>query len=323
MEPSNFQPAATEETGMGYGDIAQRIANWTSNLLATAVVIVIAIVGGTHLVSAWMPVDSSSNEAEFMLADAWPTLETCSLEFGAVPFRLVRQTVTGDQETVFENLQARCARALELDPSPVSPAGPEEEKMIASAADWIPVQQQAGKWRIFRSQPSDAADADTVNALSSQLPIVLGIRDDCASESGLSSRLVVWCIALAGEHDQWTTFLGQASPTDGPSRIGQAWIPDFARRTLSISDHQGGSLTGFSGGQKEQAVEFFNTLAEKNCWLVLVPWQQSNDVLTARFKPNGNSSIAGIQVQLHAKHNGIARGILMVQAKNNMKEVDE
>ena len=320
MDQINLESSIdSEPIGSTFAVIGQRISNWTSNLLATAVVIIIALVCGKQLVSYWLPTKSSELNSAFDLADAWPTLDSCSLEFGSAPFQLVREQATGDEAAVISILQDRCRLALEQSAIPAAALGPEEKRMLKNSADWIPIEQRVGKWRIFRSQNFDAKEAG--QTLVSQLPIVLGIRDDCAMHEesptpGFSSRLVVWGIALAGEQENlWTTFVGQASASEASSEARRNWLPGFARRTMAISDQRGGSMIGFAGGNPADTMEFYNRLAQENGWTMSDSWQQSNQTWAARFTPGADSSIAGIQVQLHLNHNERTSGILLLQTK--------
>ena len=323
MEQTRREPTPEPDAIVApYANLGRRITNWTSNLLATAIVIVIALVAGTQLISYWVPNGARAEVADSELADAWPALDACSLQFGAAPFELIREQMTGDEEAVKLQLQNHCRRVLEDDPLPARAIGPQEQKMIESSVELIPVEQRAGKWRIFHSQKfaveSDGGQAE----LSSQLPIVLGIRDDCpdqSSESGMTSRLVVWGIALAGEDETWTTYVGKSAPQTSLAKLPQNWIPANSRRTLAISDKNGGSLIGFVGGPIEEAIDFYDRLATENGWTLSSPWQKSNKTWVARFTPQADSPVAGIQVQLHLNHNEQSRGILLVQSKSTHK----
>ncbi len=319
MEQSNSKPTPDPEQIVArYADLGRRIVAWTSNLLATAVVMVIALVAGTQLVSYWVPEESTAETSGFELADAWPVFDACSLEFGAAPFELVREHATGGEDVVIRMLQDRCRRVLENNTLPARAIGPQEQKLIETSTQLTPIEQQSGKWRIFRSQKFPGEGDLEAQELSSQLPLVLGIRDDCpdqSAESGMTSRLVVWGIALAGDDETWTTYVGNAATKSNSAHRQQNWIPRFSKRTLAISDQKGGALVGFVGGDVTEAIGFYNDLANQNGWTLASPWQESNEGWLARFTAGPDSSFAGIQVQLHVNHNQAMQGILLVQSK--------
>lgn len=315
MEPTEKPPA----TGPGpdpksFRDLAQNITGWTSNFLATAIVIVIALVCGTQLVSYWRPDTEFKAANSSALADAWPQLEACSLQFGDSPFQLERAQFLGDEAEVFAYLEQRCRDTLKQSPSPIGEMGQQEQRMIQRSANWTPIDAQPGQWRIFRSQPVESDSTIQAELFASQLPVVLGIRDDCirpsdTPQSDHSSRLVVWGLAIAGQEKAWTTFVGHST-----HQSQHDWFPDFARRTMAVTDKNGNSLTGFSCNDHIQAIRYYENLASDNAWKVTGS-QQTNGIWKARFRPENESSIAGIQVQLHLNHNGLTRGIVLVQSK--------
>ena len=330
----------------GYSSVGKKITGWTSNLLATAVVIIIAITVGTQLISSFRWEEATAMEAmNSEYAKVWPTLESCALEFGETPFQLYRESAQCERPKIVSMLQEKCREALEQDAMPVGDITAKELKAIESLVNKSqasPIEQVEGRWRIFHIETTD----DRLN-----LPLVVGVRDDIASPTdsksdgktiGSNSRLVVWGLAMPGDSglvarttattgnadkkspairqaDQavqnWTTFVARSAPESETDKLKRKLIPTKFRRTLAIANQNGTSMIGFKGQQPNHAIAFFDKMAADGAWNVTTPWQQTGETWSAQFKLPKESPLQGIQVQLHVNHNETVRGMLIVQSR--------
>ena len=304
-EATRTQPRAN------FSSLGKTITNWTSNLVATAIVVVIALTFGSQLVSSWVPRGSLTEASEFEISQTWPTLQACSLEFGDSPFRLTREAFAGSESDVISFLQNRCREELENDAQPVGEIGQRESKMISHSVDRTPIEQVEGKWRIFLGPKLDE---------SQPLPIAIGIRDNCrsysatATEPGKSeSRLVVWAMAMPVENDGWTTFVAQASTLNSTLGLEQL-LPITAKRTMAMTDPAGGSIIGFSDGDFDSAIAFYRVMAKKRNGILEIDPPKNPNSWSARILPAEDSQIKGLQVQLTLDHNKNLTGILLVQS---------
>ena len=300
------------QSGDSFLSLGKSITGWTSNLLATAIIIVIASTLGSQLVSSWIREDSFSNLAEFTINQPWSALQACSLEFGDSPFQLTREKLTGAESEVVLFLQTRCREALEDDAQPVSAMGERESWMINHSADQTPIEQIEGKWRIFLGPKLEE---------SRPLPIALGIRDDCLSSPSGShasaqpeSRLVVWALAIPNETGDWTTFVARAS-TLSRSHGSDRFLPSDANRTMSMTNPDGHSLIGFSGGEFESAITFYKELAREKNWRLEIEPTLTPNSWSGRFLPTGDSTVKAAQVHLTHDHQENLTGILMMNSK--------
>ncbi len=296
-------------TARCYSSLAASITRWTSNLLASAVVIVIALTFGSQLVALWVSKDAQSGPGEFVISQSWPTLQSCSLEFGDLPFQLTRETFSGAESDVVLLLQARCRKALENGARPVGKMGERESDMISRSASRTPVEHLDGKWRILLVPKLEG---------SSPVPIAVGIRDDCPStliaptnSNRIESRLVVWGLAIEAEPDRWTTYVATAASLD--SSLGlDSLLPGTAKRTLAMTQRSGGSLIGFSGGDLDSAITYYKEMARNLDWKLKVDTARPNQMWSAGFLPPEDSTITGLQVHLTLDHNRKLSGILML-----------
>lgn len=293
--------------------LAKSISGWTSNLVVSAIVVVIALTFGSQLVSSWVPGKSQSKSTGFDIRQSWPTLQACSLQFGDLPFQLTREIVEGSESEVSLFLQSRCQEELENHIQPVGKIGQQESRLIRNSVDREPVGQAEGKWRIFLGPKLDR---------SQPLPIAIGIRDNCQSSSvtatnagKFESRLVVWAMAMPAEDNRWTTFVAQASTLDSTLGLDQ-FLPWNARRTISMVDPAGGSMIGFLGGEFESAIAYYKTMAEERNWKLEIERATDPNSWSARILPTKESKISGLQVQLTLDHNENLTGILLAQGNH-------
>ncbi len=342
VETANSSPEImTPDSPTGFAITGKKITNWTSNLIASAMVAIIALVAGSHLVSSLSPLSSQPDELpiEAELNEAWPVLESCALQFGNSNVELQRDTINGTRGEVIEFLQAKCREVLQQDNAGLE-AMRENEAQLATqfleTQSMEPVEQHAGHWRIFHVENPK---------ISSPLPMVIGVRDNGTKDSLSSnsenktknktkkepaSRLAVWGLALPqaaspdGTNDTtddtiktppqddpdavpvsgtWTSFVGRSAVADELNQLKDDLIPVQAQRTLAIAGGNGDSLIGFSGGKIADTTRFFDGLASKRSWKTAQPWHQSADSWTTSYELPKDSPARGIQVQLSLNHN--------------------
>ena len=325
--------SSTDQMETSAPPLASRIKNWTSNLIATALVCIIALLCGRQLISYYR-IPPSIGSGATGIEEAWPILESCTLEFGDAPFQLSRNDISGSRDAIVSLLRKRCQQVLSSGASPATDSpGKEEQKLIDSSKQWTPLDEEPGQWRTF------SVDRERNDQLMP--PTVIGIRDNVTTESNSSphSRMVVWGIALKknsalepngvghqdpDQDDHTSNDLLETSPADiwtayvakrASGRLSHL-IPTGAKRTLSIKDTFGSEIIGFSGGEFEDAIAYFKQMAEQQSWQTVYSSEENGDSWHAKFDWNQDSSIQGIQVELNVNHNQTMRGVLMLQSQN-------
>ncbi len=229
----------------GFSQAAKRLAGWTSNLLVTAVVLLVGVVFGREL-TAWWKLDPPSSLRPVSLygsADlgSLGKAETLHyLEFGDMPVRLGRQSVRGDTDTVLQTLRTQVRLGIQRDGPRPRPAGPDEQKMLRGLAGVAPVEQIPGEWRMYQLDR----------------PIPLVVVTSCRGRSPVTDEqefedVLGWGLALPSGlgSSQWTLLTcsptGEAatSATD-PLEIS---LPSGAQRQMQLRSADGGGVLLFSG----------------------------------------------------------------------------
>jgi hypothetical protein len=295
-EPTQSTELSTSEYSSHYARLAKRLTGWTTNLLATAVVLLLAIAGGRELVSWWRADalnDSVSQEQSTAAAWTLPG-DSFELEFGESPFSFQRDAVRGELSDALQRIRNRCREALASGAIPTGDVGPAELKLLRGIVDRQPI-ERTDRWRIFQTEQP--------------MPLVLGIRDDCENTAATGkistdeqthldllsgkekqqisrSRLVVWGLAVPAT-DGWTTYTcrsveGVAHSGDLPSV--QLPLPADCRKTLAIHDLNSGKLVGFRGGDLKAAIEFFDRWAHEHRWQARHDWETVKGVTRAEFE---------------------------------------
>ncbi len=301
-DPISERLSPADESGTPPISLAKRITNWTNNFLATSVVIVVALACGTQLVSLWAETDTMENSQPPVVLAAWPTMESCALEFGSRPYQLSRANISGDRSETIRFLIDRCKRAMDRTPNPVGGIGTAESKMIASSASLKPIESKPGKWRLFQvDDPSGES-----------LPMVIGIRDDCPGTA--TSRMVVWGIGMVEGKGKWTVYVCEATQKTESMAGEKSFfdIPPGTKRTLSISDHNGGGLIGFKGGIEKDVKQYFGRQAKSNDWAKIQDWKNIRTSDHAIFEETGRHT-RQINIQLTLDSNQQLRGLIMIQ----------
>ncbi len=356
MSPDSENPKqeAASKTDASIGD---RITGWTSNLIATALVIIIALVGGRHLVSSFQPASALAAQAsQPTLVEAWPELEFCSLQFGDSTVTIDYSKFEGDREKAYQYLQSKCAVVLKkesgglsaLDGS-IGSIGPNESRMLEQCKDLKPILEEPGQWRIFRVGDLGAEKSfDKRNAsLSAQslkalgLPMVIGIRDDCPGKT--PSRLTTWGMALPmapkpmAQTDEsnpttkenkseekaaplaptsWKAYVSSSIESSFLSAdASDEFMPPRAERTVAIQSPESVSITGFSGGNCDDVIAFFNHLQIEKSWEISKPWSRAGDTWSVGFHVPRVNRLAyqSVRVQLQTQPGQELRGILLLE----------
>jgi len=256
VESSGTHSITSKNKGKTISQSVVKVIRWTSNLIATGLVIAIVTTFGPELISSILPAKNPIDVDKLDIVEDWPTFEQCNLEFGDVGYQLSRSHFFGELGSVFDLLEDLCREQLKNDIKPFGEIGFQEKKFIADQNLRKPVESVLGKYRIFceRSQP-----------LLAGFPTAIGIRDDCDQGASIEgsvmdrsfcSRMAVWAMAMPAGDNQWTIFIGK-SASEGSSRWIDRLIPTRAVKNISLSDKNGGAVIGFAGGTLSEAILFY------------------------------------------------------------------
>ena len=262
--------------------LAQRISGWTSNLLATGIVLAAALGLGRQLVQ-WWSVDESQVGGTPPFASSRPFSEqTATLEFGNAGHLVSRETSRGPRDAVLARLRASCRRTLEVgteqvDPSSLANLKASERAFLERAAAREPIEQAPGRWQLHQYDGT--------------FPIVVGIGlfPASASENRGSAerplaeparRVLAWSLAAPAGGNEWTLYtwragqVGQAGKPDlqvtGQAREGgtaEVPLPPGSRRTLTLGNGADEATLGFAGNGDPRAWQqhFDRVAADRGC----------------------------------------------------------
>lgn len=291
------------------GPAVGKVIRWTSNCIATGLVIVMVGTFGPELISSVLPSKSPNQADKLDIVEDWPTFQQCNLEFGNAGYQLTRGQFSGEIADVFELLENLCREQLENDVKPFGRLGVQEQKFIDAQRGVEPVRMVQGKYRIFceRSIPMLAG-----------FPTAIGIRDDCGQEgsavltsveAGAVSRMSVWAMAMPIGENQWTTFIGTSAEEDSSGWLNRL-MPPGAIKNISLSDKLGGAVIGFAGGDMENAVKFYCGL-EKEQVCELQNIQKTETSWKASVVLSDEKGLLDWRIQLTQPHGKELTGILM------------
>ena len=300
--------------------VGRSMTAWTNNLIATSVVVIMALVVGRHLVSSWVGegtgLDLAGNEQPVKsgVTSVSPNLSNTSLQFGDGAYVLLRQQLPLTGKPAGEALLERCRQALIHAPTPAFEATSSEKALIEKARHWQPVEQQLGEWRLFNGLDSiDLVDDSdqSLDSLTGALPMIIGLRDNCPNQA---TRLVVFGLALPATDSTTTTLVFQANGVETNLRFP---IPAGCRRTLVVGTDQQGQLAGFVGGTLQDAKAFYDQSSAVIDWKAIGQWKLHGVTWSRRFVVNEDSGTIQnsrqVCVQLSLDESQIVRGMLVIE----------
>ena len=285
----------------GFIRVAKRLAGWTSNLLVSAVVLVVGLAFGRQLTS-WWAFDAQSRPESVLrgrLVGPGPLGDDGrlhQLEFGDVPIRLGRRTIAGDTDAVLAALRTECRRAVEQGSPTRREPGPEERKMLEGTAGMVPVEQVPGKWRMYQ--------------LDRPLPLVAvtdaGDRTGTAEGEPTAGRVLCWGFAFpAGEGGaEWTLFTGL--PADGlaASAAGPLGLPmpPGAQRQMLVQGEDGGGVLLFSGpGEAAHWQSSLDAWFRQHGWVADDGWRTVGGAQHRRYADSDGRCAAEVLMEVQGE----------------------
>ncbi len=299
-QPSGETPPNAE---IGYASVARRISGWTTNLLATAVVVLIALLFGRQLIALWRaPEPFPDVRAENQLAAFDDPLTPLQIEFGNSPMVLYRQPFLGELDAALQQLCQACAAQLKKAPRPTSKTVPASEAALLA---------RVAKRPPLKLVPPDGA----LYQLDDSLPVIVGtkqIADDRpdGSVGNLTERVVIWGIVVPGPDEGWTLYSfgaqGDEVQPESTTSIGASVpLPPGAERILTMRWPGGGGVTAFSGAaEPEQWTQFFDNWFETQGAERTIAWRRYGDSRYARYALPQDDRILSVDIQFSPNTSG-------------------
>lgn len=245
--------AGTQPSAASYGRLAKRITGWTSNLVATAIVLLVCL-GVGHTLLDWSgreePQASVAPSAGYVTGAAPGDVEFPIAE------GMKRVTVRGDRDAVRTELRRRIeqitrqriANGAGLQDAAARTPSPSEARLLELTANRPAAAAEPGQWELhefigtfplwvgFVHFPADAAASS--------------VQDKGSAAPARHRRLAAWGMAVPGGDDRWNLYLQETGSPQQAAWQGNSLeppLPEGCYRTLALSDERGERLIGFAG----------------------------------------------------------------------------
>ena len=290
-----------------FGQLAKRISTYTTNGLLSAVVLVAGLGFGRQVLVWWA--DDASSPPGKQLASVADGLGDPArmhvLQFAHQPWSLGRQSISGDKRAATAALRAICREAVATASPPRQPPGPAQRRLLARLEGDDPVEEQAGKWRLYQ--------------LDEAFPMVVGV--DTSRNYG--ARVVTWGLGLPVSEGQWTLYALKRVDESGqtPAVLGEVPLPPESNATMSMAIADGGAMVAFSGPALPEATKpekwtrFYERWFTAHGWQSAIGWQRTGPAWHARYTAPRDERAGSVDVRLAADGHGGFAGLLIVTPK--------
>jgi hypothetical protein len=272
-----------ENTAVGRS-LARRVSGWTSNLLATGIVLAAAVGVGRQLTHWWRiePDRSSTLHVE-------PPDSESQATFGG-GYSLRRIEWKGDLESALARLRKECRAIAENGPALSRPVSESEQRFLSRTRARPPLEEQADRWQIHQFE--------------GKLPLLVAVR--LAKSGRDESRVVAWGLAMPTDEEACTLLVYEAGGTaedHGPA--GEVPLPTSLRRTLTLRS-QGQTSIGLAGDvSPRRASSNLDEHLSSRGW-TSTGWRQTGGAWHNRYRAAAGS----LDVQLSDNGRGGVAGLL-------------
>jgi hypothetical protein len=266
-----------------FAELARRLSGWTTNVLAIGVLSVGALVASLRVTEWWR---SEPQGVTFVVPDAgavpWNSPDGAVLDFGALPWRMHRQSLHGTVADAEKLLAALCrgVAVREWRVMPQSSVDPAERALLERLRNWAPLEEEVGQWRL--------------SAVGGPTPWIVGTTDaqgrpesftvKTAEAPALSDRVLCWGLALPQPDGLWTLYVLERRPNETASDAANVPLPSGAKCSLRIRGAQGGEFTSFRvDGAAVQFRREFDASFRAAGWNRLRDWTASGSAYTVTY----------------------------------------
>jgi len=306
--------------------LGRRIFGWSNNLLASALILLAAVVFGRQLLRWWRPAAEPPAAVENVVTID-PTLGDPTvphaLGFGSWPGEMLREPFTGDGPALLAQLRKRAVEAVARAEIPAGPPGPAEQKMLAGLADHRPVVGEPGQWAVYE-MPGPIPLVAGVRFLPGQTaskPATDAPADPSPETVGPAPRVVSWGFGFPVSENQWTLFTYVlASPSASLAEFNELQLPEHTRRTMSMRAAGGGSLVGFvADAPLDDWAQQLDERLARDGWRQVSKTSPGEGRWQARFERAGQAKADGgrLDVQAVGDRLGRIRGTIFIHSQQS------
>jgi hypothetical protein len=283
-----------QDTGRDFGRLSRRIAGWTTNCLATALVILAGLTLGRQVLIWWRETPEAPPAADARDRPTSPEAEQRQLEFGALATTVQTRQVRGSRQELLRILREMCRPASRPGSRSTAPAEPAERRLLA---------ELAGK------DPAESGDGWRIDELPQGMPLVIcstsvprtGTNSDLPAP--LDPRIVSIGLAVPGGQDQWTAYAFQVDGASPAAANDAAFpLPEGSRKVMALRQADESILTTFRG-ISEAAVweQHFRRVPPEMGWRLVGNPPQAKGHWQAEFVREGPKPL---RAQVHFEYDG-------------------
>ncbi|MDH3717994.1 MAG: hypothetical protein OES79_07715 [Planctomycetota bacterium] len=288
------QKEPASNTG-GFRKVAARISSWTTNLLVSAVVVLIALLLGGRLLELWRPtadvattVVPSGAEALSVFDDPHTPLQ---LDFGQAPLTVSRQMTRGGREQALQQLRQTCASQLAASVLPAADASRAEQRLLQLIRSRRPLLRPTEQTALYQLDPSFPVTIGTISATGPAAG---------AEDGKLVHRVVVWGLAVPRGDDDWSlyTFRERRDPPDGSAQesFRSVPVPPGVRHLMTIAAQQQ-TIVAFQGiGDPGQWATFYDDWFQANGWQRPSDWRRGSRNWLGRYRSIDDRQLADVSI---------------------------
>lgn len=304
-----------------FAGLARRMTNFTSNLLASAAVLLVALVVGREVLR-WQRTGAPDrpNDSTLLATAKLGELDALhAIDVGDLPGRLYRKSVRGSTQSVQTQLRQFCQQTAASAPAPTGPCTDAERRLLARLATSKPAEESATE-RIYQFSGAMplAAVVGTIAANETQRATDDAKRAPAANSSPTQTsvppaqRIVAWGIAAQTSNDEWTlaAFVPAAGQTSEDTLAIR--LPPGARRLLRVQDDQGVGVLLFAGaGPNDEYRRFFDQQLAEPGAATAATWAQTGNCWSARYNQKTESNATrAVEIQIVDQPDGRCIGLI-------------
>lgn len=287
----------------GFALVAKRISSWTTNCLLSVLILVAGFTFARQVLDWWAADETARLAPASQLAmteGLGDPARVHLLQFGEMPWVMVRETFIGTREEAAIALRECCSETVTGSPHlPDGKAGPAEQGFLDSLAKRAPV--------------SRLPDAVYLYEFDSSIPMVAATGPVAPKQR----RVVTWGMAVPVADEVWTLYsLHPDRPNSVPiSDLPEIRLPPECKKTVSMQVSGGGAVVAFKGpAQPEVWKRSFDGRFGKHGWTADGSWRRLGSTWHLRYVRQSESNAEAVDVRFSPDGRGGMTGLLMITA---------
>lgn len=287
--------APSSAAAPGFAGLARRVSALATNVLATALVLLLGLVVGREVIGLWRADDEVASSETIRDVAAQPSEPRPAVaQFGAQGPPLELRTVQGDRKAAIVALREMCRSAIAAQGNPSSqPVTAEERRLLSTVTNMA---------------PSESTPHGEIYELPGAVPVVVAITGQTSEQ-----RRVAYCgLALSPAAGGWSLYGIRWQQRGDESKKAAVPLPPQTQRVMSLATDATATTLVFTGaGPAEAWQAFYRSAATDRAWRTLRDWQRSGYDWQASYEQqDAESLVRRFDIQLSSDPLGRWRGLI-------------